>query len=136
MRRKIVNQADAARAKGVSRQRIFQLYSKGKFTIPVDENGNEVRGALYLDEVMAMEKGKHGRPRLDDDVPPKRGLCAFKIGDTIVWKHKPRDGYGFKIEIKSKVKKLAPSKLLITFKDGNRKIKSVWVRRSQCEPVK
>lgn len=135
MKRKIVNQADAARAKGLSRQRIGQLYLKGVFTTPVDEDGNEIRGALYLDEVMALEKRKHGRPKLAVKKRPKRTLAAFDIGDTVIWKHTPRDGYGFTINIESTVLKLNTSKLLLRFKDGNRRVKTVWVSKNQCEVV-
>lgn len=128
--RKIINQSSAARIRGVSRQRISELYSKGRFTIPIDENGREVKGAVYLDEAEALSEGKRGRPALSAEQRAERGLDAYHIGDMVRWKHTPRDGYGYVINIYARVVKVGASRLLLEFEAADKsKTITAWVNK-------
>ena len=132
MERKIINQSSAARIRGVSRQRISELYAKGRFTIPVDETGKQVKGAIYLDEVESLTEGSRGRPKLTAEQRAERGLDTYKVGDRIGWTHKPRDGYGYTINIDAVVVKIGARRLLLEFKDGNDNVTTAWVSRDLC----
>lgn len=132
MAREIINQSTAARLRGVSRQRFSELYSKGRFTIPVDEKGQEVRGAIYLDELETLTEGKRGRPPLTEEQRAERGLDRFRIGDTVVWEHKPRDAYGFTINITAKVEKVGAARVLLNFKNGEGAEDTAWVSQDHC----
>lgn len=133
MAREIINQSTAARLRGVSRQRISELYSKGRFTIPVDETtGKEMRGAIYRDELETLTEGKRGRPPLTEEQRAERGLDRFRIGDTVVWEHKPRDAYGYKINITGRVEKVGAARLLLNFKNGEGAEETAWVSQDHC----
>ena len=131
MTREIINQSSAARIRGVSRQRISELYSKGRFTIPVDETtGKEVRGAIYLDELESLTDAKRGRPALTPEQRAERGLDAYHVGDSVVWKHTPRDGYGYSININARVDKVGLSRLHLEFENADGVLEAAWVNRS------
>lgn len=130
--RQIINQSTAARLRGVSRQRISELYSKGRFTIPVDDKGKEVRGAIYLDELETLAEGKRGRPPLTEEQRTERGLGRFSKGDTVVWEHKPRDGFGYTINITGTVEKVGASRVLLNFKGGDGNLTTAWVNQDLC----
>lgn len=127
--RQIINQSTAARLRGVSRQRISELYSKGRFTIPVDDKGKEVRGAIYLDELETLSEGKRGRPPLTEEQRAERGLDVYHVGDMVVWEHKPRDGFGYKIKINARVEKVGTTRLLLEFTNGDGLDTTAWVNK-------
>ena len=129
MSREIINQSFAARIRGVSRQRISELYAKGRFTIPIDESGKEVRGAIYLDEVETLTEAKRGRPALSAEQRKQRGMDTYHVGDYVVWAHKPRDGYGFEIKIKGKISKVGASRVLLKFENAGGGAETAWVNR-------
>lgn len=129
MSRTIINQTQAAQIRGVSRQRISELYSQGRFTVPTDESGKELRGAVYLDEVETLTEAKRGRPRLSEEERAARELDAYHVGDWVVWRHTPRDGYGYGIDINAKVVKVGAARLYLEFKDAKGKEHSTWVSR-------
>lgn len=131
-KREIINQSTAAKLRGISRQRISELYAKGRFTIPVDETGKQVRGAIYRDEVESLTEGKRGRPPLTEEQRTERGLDRFRIGDTVVWGHKPRDGYGYVINITGTVEKVGASRILLSFKGGDGNVTTAWVNQNLC----
>lgn len=129
MERKIINQSSAARIRGVSRQRISELYAKGRFTIPVNDEGAEVKGAVYLDEIETMTEGKRGRPALTEAQRVERGLDEYHVNDWVEWIHKPRDGYGFEVPISARIDKVGASRLLLVFKDGEGVEQAAWVNK-------
>lgn len=130
MERKIINQSHAARIRGVSRQRISELYAKGRFTIPVDENGREVKGAIYQDEVETLVEARRGRPRLSDEQRAERGLDTFHVGDEVVWRHKPRDGFGYEIAIDAVITKVGATRVQVNFKNAEGVVMNAWVNKS------
>lgn len=135
MDRKIINQSSAARLRGVSRQRISELYSKGRFTIPVDKDGTEVKGAIYLDELETLADGKRGRPPLTAEQRAERGLDTYHVGDLVAWKHTPRDGYGFSINIYAEVVKVGLSRLQLEFKNSAGVLETAWVSRKYITEI-
>lgn len=66
MERIIIRQSEAARqwnnGKGCSRQRINELVKQGRFSVPVDVNGQPMPRRVYLDEVLNFEEAPTGRP--------------------------------------------------------------------------
>lgn len=132
MPREIINQSTAARNRGVSRQRISELYKQGRFSVPMDDNGTKIKGALYLDEVENLTVLKRGRPKLTEQQRTERCLDIFKTGDAVMWKHSPRNGYGFIINITARVEKVGASRLLLSFKNGEDKPETAWANRSRC----
>jgi len=131
--RQYVNQSAAARMRGVSRQRISELVSKGRFTTPVDEAGKLIKGAVYVDEVENLIEAKRGRPSLTLEERKERGLDLFQVNDTVVWKHAPRGGFGFTIDITARVQKIALKKLLLEFKNGDGELQTTWVQKEVCD---
>lgn len=111
----------------MSRQRISELYSKGRFTIPKDETGAEVRGAVYLDEVETLSEGKRGRPPLTDEQRAERGLDVYHVDDWVEWTHTPRNSYGFSIPISGRIDKVGLKRLLLVFNDAEGEEQAAWV---------
>lgn len=131
--RRIISQTQAAKLRKISRQRIHQLVSSQRLTVPVDESGKEVRGGVYLDEVLSLTEGPRGRPRLSEEEKVARGLDdSFKVGDAVSWSHVPRDGYGFSITLEGTVLKAAVKKLKVMFRDADGVPRTAWVRKENC----
>lgn len=95
----------------------------------MDEKGAEVKGAIYLDEVETLTSAKRGRPPLSPEVRAERGLDAYHVGDWVVWKHTPRDAYGFSINIHARVVKVGLSRLNLEFANAAGVLETAWVNR-------
>lgn len=137
MGRKIISQSEAARMwkpRPCKRQRIHQLIKDKRFTIPTDDNGNEVKGCVYLDEVVNFKERLRGRPRLTKKELTSRGLTGFEIGDKVVWDHKPKDGYGFFVHIPGTVIKMATKRLKLKLETPRGTVE-VWAARESCRPA-
>jgi len=111
----IITQATAARLRGVSRQRINQLVKDGRLTVAKLPSGEPIEGAVYQDEVLGLEEGKRGRPRLTEDELAARQNHDFKDGEHVIWKHTPRDGYGYSILIPATIDKIGGKRICLTF---------------------
>ena len=59
---------------------------------------------------------------------------AIHIGDTVIWMHKPRGGYGYMIPVPATVVRIYRVNVLIEakLKDGGTKI--VTVKRASIKP--
>jgi hypothetical protein len=80
----IIKQVEAANLRKVSRQRIWELIKRGKLQTAKDENGKKLRGKVYLEEVMALEKGKGGRPKLTSEELLKRNPnLKYKVDEKV-----------------------------------------------------
>lgn len=128
MEREYINQSEAARRRKVSRQCISELVAKGKFSTVMD-NGKEIKGAIYADEITNYQQGKRGRPRLSDEEREARGLDKYHVDDWVRWNFIPRDGYGFHILITGQIKKVGLKRVLLEFKDAEGKMQTAWVNK-------
>jgi hypothetical protein len=124
--REIINQSHAARIKGVSRQRINELVSKGRFSVPEDADGNLMKGTVYLDEVLNLERGQRGRPR-------KSQTEWFIAGETVLWNFSPRSSYGYSLPIVAKIVKTSTKKIQLEFTGGDGEQHFAWANRTDCE---
>lgn len=127
--REIINLSTAGRLRGVTRQRISELYLQGRFTVPTDDNGEEIKNAVYLDEVEHLTGKKRGRPPLPQAEREERGLDMHEVGQRVIWHHTPRDGYGFAIDIESLITKVANKKVLLEFSEADGKKSTAWVSK-------
>lgn len=125
MVREIITQSHAARIRGVSRSRINELVKEGRFSVPVDINGKEINGAIYLDEIVNFTELKRGRPAIQK---PNR----FVAGDNIIWKLEPRGGYGYIIPIIATVIKNSNKRIQIKFVGGDGEEHYAWADRKDC----
>lgn len=126
--RQIISQSHAARLRGVARQRINELVSKDRFTTPTDDSGAEIKGSVYLDEVLNLVAGERGRPRRNSVKDN-----WFKKGDTVIWNLIPRGGYGFTIPIIAAVIKISAKKIQLHFTGGDNSEYFAWANRDDCK---
>lgn len=131
--RTVISQTQAARLRKISRQRINQLVNAKRLTVPVDEYGVEIRGGVYLDEVLSLTEGPKGRPRLSSEERTVRRLDEYMVGDLVHWEHVPRDGYGYKVSIAGTVVKVGAKKLKLKFQTASGESLTAWVFRDVCQ---
>ena len=129
----IITQATAARLKEVSRQRIHQLVKDGRLSVARLPSGEVVEGAVYQSEVESLVEGKRGRPRLSEEELASRLNHDFKEGESVIWKHTPRDGYGYSILLPATVTKLGNKRVCLEFlipaaPDNVPKLETAWVK--------
>lgn len=111
----IISQADAARLRGVSRERINQLVKAKRLRVATTPEGEPLKGMVYSEDVLNLTEGKRGRPRLTDEERAARNPHGFKVGQTVIWRHTPRDGYGFSILIPATVAKVGGKRISLSF---------------------
>ncbi len=126
MLRERISQTEAARLRGVTRQRISELVANGRLSKPPE-------GGVYEDEVRSLIIVKRGRPYLTEKEREVRGIGLFEIGDKVNWNFFPRDAYGYSINLSGEVIKISAKRIKISFSDSNGKECTGWINKSVCK---
>lgn len=111
----IITQAQAARLRGVSRQRIEQLVKAGRLRQATSKGNVPIVGAVYQEDVLNLTEGKRGRPTLPPNELVKRRGHDLTIGEEVVWVFTPRDGFGFSVLVPATVTKVGDKRVRISF---------------------
>lgn len=124
-----ITQAEAARLKGVKRQRINQLVKSGRLIL-------DKAGLLNTEDVLSLTEGKRGRPKLSYTELIKRNpTFLFKVNEEVLWSHKPRDGFGYSVWIYGKVNKIGSKRIEIRFTDQTGNLITSWVKPERLSTI-
>ncbi len=125
----LINQADAAVLRGVTRQRIEQLIKAGRLTpVKVTLFGRE-KLCLNKNEVLALQDGRRGRPRLTSNQLRERAARHGFLEAQEVTYHQPIRDY--KVTIPAVVIKSGEKRVKIQFSDSFNRQVSAWVKPEQ-----
>lgn len=134
--RELISQADAARLRGVSRQRIEQLIKSGRLT-PIQDlkYGRSDKRKIMLDreEVLNLQDGNRGRPKLSDTEKRERAFRhGFFVGQNVTYKSHVRD---YSIAVEAVIVKSGQKRIKIEFEDATGQRVQSWVRPEDIEPM-
>ena len=126
-RTELISQADAARLKGVTRQRIEQLIKAERLTLHEVKIFGRQKKRLDKNQVLDLEEGTRGRPRLSTSERNSRGehLHGYTLGQPVFYSQYIK---GLQVTVEAEVVKVGAKRIRIEYLDAEDKPTQGWVR--------
>ena len=122
----LISQADAARLKGVTRQRIEQLIKAGRLTPQTIKVFGREKTRLDKNQVLGLEEGTRGRPRLSDSVRDSREhLHGYVVGQPVCYSQYVK---GLNVTVEASVVKVGAKRIRIEYLNTEDEPTQGWVR--------